>query len=608
MLRGRGAGRRAETGQAGVFPRVPWIDLLFSLFSENPEEHKGVARMFKPLTGAALALAASVAIAQERPDTGRVFEQMREPLRLPPPREADVLPRPPDPKPALPPQPQLRVTVRAFTFTGNTVFSDAFLQPVVQEYIGRQLSFDDLNEAALKVRAFHRERGYFLAQAYLPEQTIRDGVVQIGIIEGRIGEIEIVRRPATRLREGLLAGIVGAHWQQGRVITETGLEKPLLLINDLPTAAVTSEIRPSRTLGAADLRVNVDEGAPPVNGFVDIDNHGNRFTGQGRAGATLNVNNPTTLGDQVSFRGFYTSQDMRFGRVTYLVPVWYYGTRVGASYSEFSYSLAKDFEALQAEGEGNVRSAFAFHPIVRTRNTNVIAQLAYEDKRLFDQVRSTGTVESRFIDTLKAGVVGDFRDAAFGGGLNSYAVTFTQGDLKLEPDALATADLATTGRRTQGKFRKANVDLRRLQRVSENASFLIAGSYQDASKNLASAEKISIGGPNGVRAYPVGEGTADIGGVVQTELRYRFPGVKWWGGDVTASVHYDHGWVRINKYTLPTDGDNKRSFGGGGVGLSIGNEGNFLIRATASDRNGELPTSDTAKRYPRVWVQGIKWF
>ena len=216
--------------------------------------------MGKPFVAAALALASTVALAQVRPDAGQVLEQTREPLRLPPPREADVLPRPPEPKPALPVQPQLRVTVKRFAFTGHTVYSEAFLQPIVEEYLGRPLSFDDLIEAATAVRAYYRERGYFLAQAYLPEQTIRDGVVEIGIIEGRIGEIEIVRRPATRLREGLLAGIIGAHWRQGQIITETGLEKPLLLINDLPTAAITSEIRPSRTVGAADLRVTVDEG------------------------------------------------------------------------------------------------------------------------------------------------------------------------------------------------------------------------------------------------------------------------------------------------------------------------------------------------------------
>jgi len=373
--------------------------------------------MGKPFVVAVLALASSAALAQVRPDAGQVLEQTREPLRLPPPREADVLPRPPDPKPALPVQPQLRVKVTSFIFTGNTIFADAFLQPLVEEYIGRELTFDDLIEAATKVRAFHRERGYFLAQAYLPEQAIRDGVVQIGIIEGRIGEIEIVRRPATRLREGLLAGIVSSHWKQGQIITETGLEKPLLLINDLPTAAVTSEIRPSRTLGAADLRVTVDEGVGLANGFVDFDNHGNRFTGEYRYGASLNINNPLTLADQASFRGFRTDEDMWFARLSYLVPVWYYGTRVGVSYSEFAYNLAKDFESLQADGEGEVSSLFAFHPVLRTRNSNVILQFAYEDKRLLDQVLSTNTIEQRAIDAVKAGVVGDFRDGVFGGGL-----------------------------------------------------------------------------------------------------------------------------------------------------------------------------------------------
>ena len=556
---------------------------------------------------AVLALASSAAIAQVRPDAGQILEQAREPLRLPPPREADVLPRPPDPKPALPVQPELRVTVKSFVFTGNTVYSDAFLQPVVAEYLGKQLNFDDLIEAATQVRAYYRERGYFLAQAYLPEQTIRDGVVQIGIIEGRIGEIEIVRRPATRLRESLLAGIVGSHWRQGQIITETGLEKPLLLINDLPTAAVTSEIRPSRTLGAADLRVNVDEGAGLANGFVDFDNHGNRFTGEYRFGASLNINNPLTLADQASFRGFRTDEDMWFARLSYLVPVWYYGTRVGVSYSEFAYNLAKDFESLQAEGEGEVSSLFAFHPLLRTRNSNLILQFAYEDKRLLDQVFSTGTVERRAIDSIKAGVVGDFRDGVLGGGLNSYALTFSRGDLRLDPPALAAADIGATGRRTQGSFRKVNLDLRRLQRVTETMNLLVAFSGQEASKNLASAEKISLGGPNGVRAYPVGEASGDTGMVLQTELRFRIPGAKALGGDVTLSAHWDYGWVKLNQIQLPTDGDNERSFGGLGVGISLGNEGDFIVRATASDRTGELPTSDPAVRHPRVWLQAVKW-
>jgi hemolysin activation/secretion protein len=216
-------------------------------------------RIAKPIVVAVLSLASAVAVAQIRPDAGQILEQQREPLRLPPPADDDIRPRLPEPKPALPVSPTLKVTVTQFNFSGNTLYTDEHLREVVQEFVGKELDFEGLNDAATKVRAYHRERGYFLAQAYLPQQAIRDGVVEIAVIEGRVGQVELQRRPATRLREGLMAGILSHHLKPGDIITETSLEKPLLLINDLPTAAVTSEIRPSQTIGAADLRVNVDQ-------------------------------------------------------------------------------------------------------------------------------------------------------------------------------------------------------------------------------------------------------------------------------------------------------------------------------------------------------------
>ena len=154
------------------------------------------------------------------------------------------------------------------------------------------------------MRAYYRSRGYFLAQAYLPEQAIRQGVVQIGIIEGRVGAREIDLAPQSRLSTRLLAGIIGSHLEEGDIITEVGLERPLLLINDLPTAGVISEIRPSRSVGAADLKVNVDQSTGLFNGFVDFDNEGNRYTGEYRTGANLNLNNPSGWGDQATVRGF----------------------------------------------------------------------------------------------------------------------------------------------------------------------------------------------------------------------------------------------------------------------------------------------------------------
>jgi len=555
----------------------------------------------------ALAVASAFALAQQKPDAGQILEQQRQPLRLPPPAEP-VLPKPPEPRPALPVSPQLKVQVQQFTFSGNTLFSEAQLQPVVQEFVGKELDFDGLNEAATKVRAFYRGRGYFLAQAYLPQQAIRNGSVEIGIIEGRIGEVELDEKPSVRISQNLLAGILGAHLKQGQIITETGLERPLLLINDLPGAQVTSEIRPSRTIGAADLRVNVDQTVGRFNGFVDYDNYGNRFTGAHRFGASLNWNTPLGYGDQATFRGFITDETMWFTRFAYLVPVGYYGTRVGVSYSKFEYHLEKDFAALKANGEGEVKSIYAFQPIIRTRNTNLILQVSYEDKQLIDRVESTNSVERHDLSASKVGLVGDFRDQFLGGGLNAYSGTFTHGNLGIAPQAALTTD-QTTGHHTEGNWNKWNVDLRRLQRVTERMNLLASFSGQRAMKNLASAEKVSLGGPNGVRAYPVGEVTADTAMISSLELRYLVPGQKAFDGDVTVSAFYDYGWARLNQEPNALDTENTRSISGVGLGFSAGREGDFIVRISSSVKTSADPArADTARRVPRTWIQAIKWF
>src|SRR3954462_13936585 len=88
----------------------------------------------RPLALACLLSITASAIAQQRPDAGQVLEQTRQPLRLPPPSEP-VLPKPPEPKPALPASPQLRVKIEQFNFTGNTLYSQEQLQPLVQEFL-----------------------------------------------------------------------------------------------------------------------------------------------------------------------------------------------------------------------------------------------------------------------------------------------------------------------------------------------------------------------------------------------------------------------------------------------------------------------------------------
>src|SRR6185436_5996992 len=277
---------------------------------------------------------------------------------------------------------------------------------------------------------------------------------EIAVLEGRLGQINLQVDPKTKLKESFARGILAAHLKPGDLITENSLERPLLLLRDLPNMEVTSELGPSKTqLGAADLTVKISENTKNFDGYVDADNYGNRFSGANRIGINLNAGDLTGYGDLLSFRGFVTDEAMKFGRLSYVIPLGHYGTRIGASATGFQYTLGKDFAPIGANGEGQVYTIYALHPILRTRNANLFVQGAAERKDLEDRQDSVNAVVDQTITNGKLGVVGDFRDRLVSGGLNSYSATVTAGKLEIQPDsALAFDQTPGTGPQTNGHF------------------------------------------------------------------------------------------------------------------------------------------------------------
>ena len=555
-------------------------------------------------------LGAHAQLAQLRPDAGQILEQQRNTVPTPARPGSEVMPREESPRPAMRGSASLKVTVKQFRISGNRIYSEEQLLPLLKDTYGKELDFEGLSDAANAVRAYYRANGYFLAQAYLPAQQIRDGVVEIAILEGRIGNVELKPDASSRLRPEFARGVLDSHLKEGDTITETGLERPLLLLSDLPNVVVSSEIGPStRAIGSADLRVNIKESGGIISGYADVDNGGNRFTGEMRTGVNLNANNITGFGDQLSVRATLTNERMSFVRAAITAPVGYDGTRAGISYSTFNYTLERDFASLKAHGDGAVLTLYGLHPLIRTRNANLIAQVSYENKLLKDRIDTTSSVEDRKINTVKLGLVGDVRDRLFGGALNSFSAVYTDGTLDLGPSALAAADLGATGLRTQGKFSKFNFDMRRLQRIKEDMNLLVAMSGQLTSKNLASAEKMSLGGANGVRAYPVGQAIGDQGFLFTTELRYIVPKLQVLSGDVTFAGFYDAGRVQVNNNPLNVTSANFQGLSGYGLGVTVGKDNDFLLKTSVAWRGeNDVPDADTARRNPRVWFQGIKWF
>jgi len=544
------------------------------------------------LAGLAASLMTLSANAATAPDAGQAQQGIDQaPLQLPdrPRLEINLPDAPADPSAATGP----RLQVNGFALDGNQALPDAELLAQLDDLAGRELTVGQLQGAANRITRFYRERGYPLARAYLPAQEIKDAMVTIAVLEGRYGQVQV--NDQAGLRGSALAPL--ATLRGGDAVQGKPLERSLLLLQDTPGIEVKSTLRPGASTGTADLLVDVHS-APLISGSVDADNYGNRFVGEYRLGGTLNLNNPLGLGDRLTLRAMGSEQDQRYGRIAYQLPLGPWATQVGVAHSDMDYQLGKDFEDLDAHGNARITSIFALQPLVRSRDFSLYGQLQFDDKRLKDDIDQFDQKSDKRARVTIASLTGNSRDTLLGGGVNSFALAWSQGRLNIDGAAAQRADDLTAG--TAGRFHKLNPSLVRLQRLSERFSLYTQLQGQWADGNLDSSEKLYLGGAYGVRAYPQGEASGDQGWLANVELRYAL-NEAW-----QLSTFADHGQVRLNKNTW-IDEDNHRSLSGAGVGARWAAHG-WQISAVAAWRLGNADAESDVSRTPRVWAQVVRAF
>lgn len=532
------------------------------------------------------AIITSPVLAQTPPDAGQLLQEQRTAPTLPTP-SPDFRIEPQTPAESAPGGAE--VVVQRVELVGNSVIDEATLQAVLGEVAGASFDLAGLRGLANRITTYYASNGYPFARAFLPAQTASDGVIRIEIIEGRYGRVSIQGDDALIARsDGFLNALV-----PGEVIENRLLERTTLILNDQPGISISPVMRPGEVLGSGDLDVRVTR-EPGFGGEIGLNNHGNRYTGSHRLRADLQADSPFLFGDQLSLRSLYTEEGMWLGSVTYSLPLGHSGLRGSISHAHTDYELAKDFKDLDATGTADVTSVGLSYPLVRSQQQNLTLAVSYQYKAMRDKqgATDTDTDTKKNSSSVPLSVQFDRRDTLGGGGIVFGNVTWTHGRLKLDSQLKVDDDLNFN---TNGSFNKLNLDVVRLQATPLNGLNVYArAATQWADGNLDASEGFSLGGANGVRAYPSGEGSGDEGWLMQLELRYSM-------GSSTPYVFYDAGYTRANAKPTQASGNTKTRIAGGGVGLRYQRE-QWSMDAAAAWRGNNNPTADTKDQHPRFWL------
>lgn len=536
--------------------------------------------------------------AQQIPGAGTQLRQ------LPPP------PVPEQPRPevrieeATPPEAARADDVRALVtelhVAGATAYTSAELVSVSGFVPGRHLALADLQAMAARITQHYRTDGYFVARAYLPAQDISDHVVTIAVSEGIYGQVDL--RNQSTLADGVAHGLLRGL-DSGDAITLAPLEERLLLLSDIPGVNVRSTLAPGTVPGTSDLIVDVTPGRR-VTGSVYVDNAGNPYTGEYRAGATVNLNNPLGRGDVASLHVLTSGSGLQYGQASYQTRIG--RATAGIAYSRLEYELGEQFEMLDANGSAEVVSLFGAYPLIRSRDTNLYFGLAAEHRRFQDRLDLIPVVTDRVARVLTPSLYGNHQDGFGGGGMTSFVLSYSAGDLDIETPAALAVDAATA--RTNGSYGKLWFNVARQQRLTDTWSLHASVTGQQASKNLDQSEKFVLGGMDGVRAYPQGEAFGDEGYLAHVEVHKLLTGLSSRvPGQVTVLGFVDAGHVTVNKEPWYL-GDNDRDLSATGLGATWMDPGNFAVRAYYAVKLGSEDAISAPDKSGRFWIQATKYF
>lgn len=526
----------------------------------------------------------NVSTAQTPPDAGRVLQEAKPDRVRPLAPSTDVRIQPP-------PLPEsasggAQVTLRSVSVRGAEVFDEQTLRALLGPVAGQAFDLAGLRALAARITLYYRGKGYPFARAYLPAQDLQSGNLVIDVLEGRYGEVLAVGDEAllARAQEFL------APLRAGAPIEASALERATLILGDQPGIDLVPVLRPGAAVGRGDLQAQVSAASRLV-GQIGIDNHGNRYTGTYRVYAEAHIQQPFSFGDQLTLGAMVSDEQMWFGRVLYSRPLGSDGLRGQLGYSRSAYELAGEFASLQVSGIADVYVLGLSYPFLRSQRSNVIGTVSPQYKVLDDRFDVAATRNEKSSRSLPVGLQFDHRDGLGGGGLSYGSLIVTLGRLSLDSPALRESDAVTA--RTQGSFGKLNVDLARLQNLSEGLSLYARAAAQWTDENLDSSEKFVLGGAGGVRAFPSGEGFGDRGWLTQWELRHAAAGVEPY-------LFFDAGRVEINAAPWAA-GENRRGIAGAGLGLRYESRDWYASLTAAWRTHGGTPQADSKDQVPQIW-------
>lgn len=451
--------------------------------------------------------------------------------------------------------------IKTININGSTLLSDSVRKSVVDEFVNRCVSANDVENLLAKITKLYIDRGFVAARAYLPPQDLSAGYLEVLIVEGVVEEISIEDGGAKSV--SILNAFPGV---KGRILNLRDLEQGIDQINRLASNNAQLDIQPGDKSGASRVLVRNKPGFP-FHFNISTDNQGSESTGVVQTGLTITADNLLGFDEMVSAThrvstpGDYSRKYSGSDSLNFSLPFGYTTLSLGGSQSRYA-SVIRVPSGIELIASGTNKTGNFRLDRVMYRDQASRASLA----ATITTKKSENYLNQQFLGVSSRNLTvfdldGSF-NTTFGGSVLTLDFGYAQGlDIMgalRDPDRLP--DWAA--RAQFGKFKAGFNFVRSFSLFDKNASFTSQFVGQRANNTLYGSEQIAIGGIYSVRGFEKNTLSGDNGYYWRNEISVRQPLVI--GDDAIATrfyLGYDAGRVSNRTANIP---------GGRMTGMAIG--------------------------------------
>ena len=220
-------------------------------------------------------------------------------------------------------------------------------------------------------------KGYVTARAFLPPQTIEDGIVRINLVEGTVGDITVEGNKWTK--DSYIKNRISA--KSGELFEISLLEQDILKFNRYnDRIKLKANLAKGKETATTDINLQAKE-KNPFHVVALMDNAGRKTIGELRGGLMLSADSLFGQRDRLSI-GSYVSRYSVTPFADYNIPVNKYDGRVGFTFSSSFANIGEGpYEIFDIKSRSYTYSLYYTHPLVRKPNFELTSYTAINYKQ-----------------------------------------------------------------------------------------------------------------------------------------------------------------------------------------------------------------------------------